>query len=110
MNLECKKHGVVRHAWTVDNRWKCCPCRMEGVARRRLKIRQQLIQGAGGMCIRCGYNSCIAALSFHHRNPKNKLFPLTQACPKSLATQQLEAAKCDLLCMNCHMEEHYMEA
>lgn len=72
--------------------------------RRRLKHR--LIQYFGGCCIRCGYDKCEGALEFHHRDPTEKCFGISRT-NRSFAKQLEEAKKCDLLCVNCHAEEHY---
>lgn len=72
--------------------------------------KKKLIEMKGGGCQICGYNKCTAALSFHHRDPTQKKITLdvrtlsNRPFEKSLE----EAEKCDLLCLNCHMEEHYM--
>jgi hypothetical protein len=81
----------------------------------------------GGRCERCGYSSCIAALSFHHRDPKRKKFAISVAVsgsdprpsnnPAGVTLRDLwtrdgrmtpllrrELRKCDLLCARCHAE------
>ena len=73
--------------------------------RRRRK--RKLVELFGGACIRCGYNKSMAALQFHHRNQEEKLFIFSGggiARPWALVVE--EAKKCDLLCANCHAEEH----
>lgn len=69
----------------------------------------KLINAKGGKCKLCGYNKNYAALNFHHRNPREKLFGLdTRKCSNSSwASLMKEAEKCDILCFNCHMEHHY---
>jgi hypothetical protein len=63
------------------------------------------VEEAGGACQLCGYDRCIAALGFHHRDPAEKSFALSQrGVARSLATARGEAAKCILLCANCHAE------
>ncbi len=61
---------------------------------------------AGGGCKACGYNKCHRALSFHHRNPKEKMFGLAvnNLWTKSWERIMAEFKKCDLLCVRCHME------
>lgn len=80
--------------------------------RNRFQIREDLKTKAGGKCCKCGYNKCLAALQFHHRNPKDKLFIITDYLwgrTKGYNDQDLleEVDKCDLLCANCHAELHY---
>ena len=71
--------------------------------KRRQRIKKTLVDEAGGKCIRCGYDKCIAALEFHHRNPDEKEFRLTDRAMDKL---RAEASKCDLLCANCHRIAH----
>lgn len=68
-----------------------------------------LVDQKGGKCERCGYARNYASLCFHHKNPSDKVFnidvrKISNTNMKSLIT---EAAKCLLLCHNCHMEIHY---
>ena len=51
----------------------------------------------------CGYAECHAALQFHHVDPSQKSFALSrEGVTRSLAQAREEAAKCVLLCANCH--------
>ena len=55
------------------------------------------------MC--CAYDSCIAALEFHHLDPSRKRFSVGgRGLGRSLAILRAEAAKCVLVCSNCHVE------
>ena len=69
-------------------------------------IKRTLVEEHGGACKKCGYNRCISALEFHHRDPMKKEFRIG-GNTRSLEVQREEADKCDLLCANCHREEHY---
>lgn len=62
----------------------------------------------GGKCEKCGYNHNIAALDFHHLNPKEKEFAidLRKFSNMSLEKLQKELDKCILVCANCHRELH----
>lgn len=78
---------------------------------RSYKRKMELIELSGGGCQRCGYNKNIAALHFHHRDANEKLFPLDA---RKLSNTKwdiilFEHSKCDLLCGNCHSEEHHPE-
>ena len=66
----------------------------------------RLVEAKGARRQRCGYNRCMRALTFHHRDPSIKAFPLDARACSNRSEQSLaaEAAKCDLLCMNCHAE------
>ena len=60
-------------------------------------------------CAICGYNKCDACLDFHHSNPKDKKFYITQnMCRKNKLIAE-ELNKCILLCANCHREIHIKE-
>jgi len=107
MKQKCKYHGMSDHATRKRGGYRCRKCASESVTRRRRVMKKVLVKEFGGKCIRCGYTQCIAALQFHHRNPKEKEFRLSQNSTKSLTRMREEAKKCDLLCANCHMEEHY---
>ena len=90
---QCKTRAVTREWQTVN-----------GVKRRK-----ELVEYKGGKCQKCGYCKNIAALTFHHSNPDIKEFGLDmrRMCNSSLEALKKEADKCELLCHNCHMEEHY---
>lgn len=72
-------------------------------AERRSALKKEL----GGACKRCGFED-ERALVFHHRDPRAKAFGFgtSVGCGKSMAALRAEAAKCDLLCANCHAIEH----
>ena len=58
----------------------------------------------GPKCQRCGYDACIEALEFHHRNPKEK--DPTYSFNWGIKKLKKELDKCDILCANCHREVH----
>jgi hypothetical protein len=67
--------------------------------------KKKLIELSGGCCNKCGYNKCDRALSFHHRNPKEKSFELSKSnLRKPWDSVLAEHKKCDLLCLRCHAE------
>ena len=73
--------------------------------RRRVERKQRLVEIRGGRCEDCGYDVSIAALEFHHRNSKTKDFGVGNF-NGSWERLVAEAAKCDLLCANCHRLRH----
>lgn len=64
------------------------------------------IESHGGGCKICGYNKCIDALDFHHRDPLTKKFSISNKGGHSIGDLKKEAEKCDILCANCHREIH----
>jgi 5-methylcytosine-specific restriction endonuclease McrA len=73
--------------------------------RRRLQIKRELIAARGGMCEDCGYDRVIGALEFHHRDPHDKSFALG-GFHGGIDKGRREAAKCVLVCANCHRRRH----
>lgn len=70
--------------------------------------KKELVDLHGGCCIRCGYKKNLSVLEFHHRDPSKKSFKLDV---RNLTNRKWEfiveeANKCNLLCANCHREEH----
>lgn len=73
----------------------------------RRRAKQRLVEMHGGRCTRCGYAKHVAALVFHHRDPSTKSFAISvDGVPRAWRRLVDEAAKCDLLCANCHREVH----
>ena len=101
----CESHGEVVMVRRSDGGWKCRVCRVEAVSRRRQTVKQILVAEAGGACVLCGYDRCVTALEFHHVDPATKRFGLAAAGrTHALARLREEAAKCVLVCSNCHAE------
>lgn len=64
----------------------------------------------GMKCAKCGYDKNKSVLSFHHTDPSNKEHEVSDLVRNSrFALAEKEAAKCILLCCNCHMELHNPE-
>ena len=100
----CFRHGRVRAVQEASGR-RCTRCRAERVAARRRKVKLMLIEEAGGRCARCGYDRFAGALQFHHVDPSTKSFALgLSGLTRSIEKMRAEAAKCILLCANCHAE------
>ncbi len=105
MELECPKHGLTVFRLQSRGGYRCGRCMGEAVSRRRRKVKQILVEDAGGCCVNCGYRRCLAALEFHHMIPAEKSYALShRGVTRSLAEARAEASKCVLLCANCHAE------
>ena len=76
-------------------------------------VKHQLVLYKGGVCQKCGYGKCEGALQFHHLNPEEKEFTISQinfnGTSMTMEKLKQEVDKCILLCANCHAEEHYTE-
>ena len=103
---ECRRHGFTLWVQTgTSGRYRCKRCRTEAVTARRRRLKRVLVEEAGGRCVICGYDRFPGALQFHHRDPAHKSFALSvQGVARSLEKARAEAAKCVLMCANCHAE------
>ena len=103
--LPCPRHGETTFVREGRGYYRCVRCRVDSVAKHRRKLKDMLVQEAGGRCSICGYDRHPRALEFHHIDPEAKAFALSQrGVTLSLASMRTEAAKCVLLCSNCHAE------
>jgi DNA-binding CsgD family transcriptional regulator len=103
--LECEHHGFTKFVLEGRGYFRCMQCRKERVSEWRRRVKRRLVEEAGGACLICGYDRCLAALEFHHRDRRTKLFALSrQGVTRSFEEARAEARKCDLLCSNCHAE------
>jgi transposase len=101
----CGTHGNTLFVLDLRGYYRCRRCRSASVSRRRRRLKQTLVLEAGGACRLCGYSRCLSALEFHHLNPEDKAFSLSEeGVTRSIARARAEAAKCMLLCANCHAE------
>ncbi len=85
----------------------CKTCTFQDTTKRNQQIKKYCVDYKGGCCEICGYNKCISALEFHHKDPSLKDFTISKF--KRKITQKIinELNKCELLCSNCHREKHY---
>jgi DNA-binding CsgD family transcriptional regulator len=74
----------------------------------RHKLKEMSVNYKGGCCEICGYDKCINALEFHHKDPKEKDF---SPSGKSYSWERVknEIEKCILVCANCHREIHHTD-
>lgn len=85
----------------------CKKCAREKNNANNRMLKQKLVEYKGGKCENCGYNKCIAALEFHHQDPLQKEFTISNKGKYTYEKLLKEADKCLLLCSNCHQEIHY---
>lgn len=97
--------------WCKDHYYNMCkPCRNARKTKNkkknfRLNIIVEALKSCGG-CAICGFTN-ISALEFHHREPLDKTFCVSQAANGNIYPTEdelrLEITKCDVLCANCHL-------
>ena len=101
--FQAENFGQVRRKYCFD----CSPPGNSPVPKFKA-MKKRIVEMMGGQCEICGYNKCLDALEFHHKDPSKKDFQIccTGGCP-SFERLLEEAKKCQLLCANCHREEHW---
>lgn len=83
----------------------CVGCKQR---KQHRKMKQKAVEYKGGKCKKCGYDKCLQALDFHHRDPKDKTFSIAKNGLRfSWDRLKREIDKCDLVCANCHREIEY---
>lgn len=115
----CQYYGLtgkfikrVRHTCPECNKVKCfyavCPRCLGKIKRYNRKL--YYIQQFGGCCNRCGYDKCSSALDFHHIDDTQKTEEISRLLyyksNKQKALLETELKKCELICSNCHRNEH----
>src|SRR4051812_41385269 len=53
---DCKRHGTVRFVLDSQGIFRCTQCRVDGVSKRRRRVKEILVAEAGGCCVLCGYS------------------------------------------------------
>lgn len=102
---ECAKHGHTDFVLEGRGYYRCKKCRSAAVSKRRKNVKQILVEEHGKCCNVCGYDRCIDALEFHHKDKMNKTFSISQkGLTIGIEKVRKEANKCILLCANCHRE------
>ncbi len=101
----CARHGRTHFVVRRDGTASCLRCRSVAVIERRRRVKQRLVDRAGGACVLCGYDGYAGALHFHHVDPATKRLALGgRGLTHSWRALLEEASKCVLLCANCHAE------
>jgi 5-methylcytosine-specific restriction endonuclease McrA len=103
--MTCVRHGQTEFVLEGRGYYRCKRCRADRVSEHRRKLKALLVAEAGGRCVVCGYDRYVGALEFHHLDPAQKRLTLSRnGVTLSLDAVRAEAAKCVLVCSNCHAE------
>jgi len=73
---------------------------------RKQRRKAEAIAYLGGSCKQCGFIGAGREMTFHHRNPEEKAYFISQILDRRWALIEAELGKCDLLCFRCHMKHH----
>jgi len=85
----------------------CKECHTSYTIQRRRDIKLRAIEYKGGKCQVCGYDRYPGALQFHHLDPNEKDFHMSQrGHSRSWERVKTELDKCVMVCANCHAEIH----
>jgi phage FluMu protein Com len=86
---------------------ECRECNRKRTFERNNQFKQKCVEYKGGKCTVCGYEKCLSALDFHHRNPNEKDFEIGDMRHKPWELIKTELDKCNCVCRNCHAEIHF---
>ena len=89
----------------ANKRSYCYNCVPEGCQLSRGELLNILRKVRGGKCEKCGYDTYLGALDFHHINPNEKDLTIIDRDFKLIDCIN-ESKKCRLFCSNCHKEYH----
>ena len=99
-----KSYSYIRSNRKGNSASKCSAC----ISRNKRRAnKQRAVEYMGSACSICGYNKSIAALDFHHTDPKEKDFGIAQIGTWTWSKIKQELDKCILVCANCHRELEY---
>jgi hypothetical protein len=101
----CKKHGEQEFIQETNGYFRCKRCRNNHVIKNRQDVKIKLIEYKGGKCVKCGYDKCVASLTFHHLDPTEKEVKIGGSS-YNFEFLKKEVDKCILVCANCHGEIH----
>ncbi len=104
--MECNRcHRVYEYDRAKGHRVNLCNSCNVTLARQKMKLKA--VQYMGGKCKCCGYSICLAALEFHHLDPSQKDFGISEGgIPRNWEKVKKELDKCILVCNRCHTEIH----
>lgn len=87
----------------------CIPCYSKSKQPRKNRIKEEFNEWKKTLsCSICG-NSDYRVLEFHHRNPSEKEYSISNMIDSGIGKEKLnnEISKCDVLCANCHRIKHF---
>jgi len=109
---KCETEKHLRYFYKCDEKRDkassvCKSCHGEMIKGRLKGYKRLCLDYKGSKCSICGYNRCVEALEFHHRDNIEKEFSISNARFKKFDDRtKKELDKCDVLCANCHREVH----
>lgn len=111
-DYDCKHCGTKNpdDFFKANSMKSCClKCHTMYTHQRQRELKVKAVEYLGNKCSRCGYTGVPAVFDFHHRDPSQKDFNWGNKRTSNWDNLKVELDKCDLLCSNCHREEHDTE-
>jgi transposase-like protein len=84
----------------------CKSCEIAESIKKQAQTKKILVEYKGGSCTKCGGQFSPSSLAFHHIDPSQKDFSLSEKRAWSVPRLIKEVDKCILVCHNCHAEIH----
>lgn len=84
----------------------CKKCEAAAAANAQNATKRFCVDYKGGKCVKCNMMYELSQYAFHHTDPKEKDFSLSEHRRWSIVRLQGELDKCILVCHNCHAEIH----
>lgn len=107
----CKQEKLKSEFYTVKDKGRnvtssyCKPCTGLDSAKRSSEVKRKQVEYKGGKCVVCGYDKCIEALDFHHVDPEEKDYTMSES-NGNFENSKHELDKTVLVCATCHREVH----
>ena len=107
VHSSCKACGTTADVRLTGNRNVCGQCRRachpQGTRTRTVAHAELVAKHRRKPCFMCKRHYAPVIMEFHHRDPEKKLFNISSPTKgSSQADLEVEIAKCDVLCANCH--------
>jgi len=99
----CRKATTKSNYYANKEKWNATTRRNKKLQRERInELKDSLL------CLKCGENRN-HLLDFHHIDPNQKDFQISQGEQYGWEKIKQEIDKCIVLCSNCHRDFHYQE-
>ena len=86
---------------------RCMKCHGKDMTRRKKAKRTAVVEAHGDRCADCGKTFPHVCYDFHHEGDKTDCVSVMIGNNRKLETILEEAAKCVMLCANCHRIRHF---
>ena len=108
----CQKEKKIEEYYITNGRvmYWCKECQKQKERDKYQTKMSQIIAYKKTLCCKkCG-ETRFYLFDFHHRNPNEKDYTISDNSRASFEIVKKEIEKCDVLCSNCHREWHYLSS